>query len=512
LTPKENNSSPPPPLHPIERALLRALSSTDESKDRWVHIEAASQRSGASIDQTRRAVEWLKEKGFVASRDEEEKCFSLGREGGRIVAAGLPERRLVSLLERNNGICDIPSLKREMGEEFSFSLGKSKKNGWVSMEGSSVRLLPAAASKEREEQLLEKLATKGPLESNQFSAIELDTATDLIKRIPGLIDEKRQKEIFVKLTELGRGLSFDSTVEDEIEAITPKILASGEWRNKPVRTMDVTSAAPNIFAGRKHPMRQFMDEVREVYVSLGFEEILGPNVQSAFWNFDALFIPQKHSAREMQDTFYLRDAKSNLETLRSEVASVKSSHEHGADTGSSGWQYSWNEEEAARVLLRTHTTAVTINYLARYKPEEARVFSVGKVFRNEKPNYKHNPEFSQMEGVMVGKDINLRNLIYIISKFYSKLGFDKIKFWPTYFPYTEPSLQTMVFYEPLQNWMELGGMGVFRPEVTLPLGVKNPVLAWGLGLDRLVMLRHGVKDIRQLFGANIGWLRNLRLP
>jgi len=214
----------------------------------------------------------------------------------------------------------------------------------------------------------------------------------------------------------------------------------------------------------------------------------------------------------MQDTFYLSDAKSNLGSLQSEVAAVKSSHESGADTGSSGWQYSWSEEEAARVLLRTHTTAVTINYLAKYRPEEARVFSIGKVYRNEKPNYKHYPEFSQMEGVMVGKDLNLRNLIYIISEFYSKLGFNKIKFWPTYFPYTEPSLQTMVFYEPLQNWMELGGMGVFRPEVTLPLGVKNPVLAWGLGLDRLVMMRYGVKDIRQLFGANIGWLRNLRLP
>jgi phenylalanyl-tRNA synthetase alpha chain len=133
------------------------------------------------------------------------------------------------------------------------------------------------------------------------------------------------------------------------------------------------------------------------------------------------------------------------------------------------------------------------------------------VFRNEKSNYKNNPEFQQMEGVMVGEKLNLRNLIYVISKFYSKLGFNEIKFWPTFFPYTEPSLQTMVFVKETGRWMELGGMGVFRPEVTLPLGVKNPVLAWGLGLDRLVMLRYEVTDIRQLFGANIGWLRNQRI-
>jgi len=112
---------------------------------------------------------------------------------------------------------------------------------------------------------------------------------------------------------------------------------------------------------------------------------------------------------------------------------------------------------------------------------------------------------------MVGEKVNLRNLIYVLSKFYAKLGFNEIKFWPTYFPYTEPSLQTMVFIKETQRWMELGGMGIFRPEVTLPLGVKNPVLAWGLSLDRLVMLRYGASDIRQLFGANLDWLRNLQV-
>jgi phenylalanyl-tRNA synthetase alpha chain len=213
----------------------------------------------------------------------------------------------------------------------------------------------------------------------------------------------------------------------------------------------------------------------------------------------------------MQDTFYLSGLHANLEGFKDQIKAIKNAHENGAGTGSAGWQYKWREEEAARVVLRTHTTAVTISYLAKYKPEDARVFSVGRVFRNEKSNYKHNPEFFQIEGVMVGEKLNLRNLIYVLSKFYSKLGFNEIKFWPTYFPYTEPSLQTMAFIKDTQKWMELGGMGVFRPEVTHPLGVKNPVLAWGLSLDRLVMLRYGVSDIRQLFGANLEWLRNLQV-
>ena len=150
-------------------------------------------------------------------------------------------------------------------------------------------------------------------------------------------------------------------------------------------------------------MRMFMDEVRETFVSLGFEEIFGPMSQSALWNFDALFIPQEHSAREMQDTFYLSGLRANLEGFKEQIKAIKNAHENGAGTGSTGWQYRWREEEAARVVLRTHTTAITISYLAKNKPEDARVFSVGRVFRNEKSNYKHNPEFFQIEGVMVGE-------------------------------------------------------------------------------------------------------------
>jgi phenylalanyl-tRNA synthetase alpha chain len=244
-------------------------------------------------------------------------------------------------------------------------------------------------------------------------------------------------------------------------------------------------------------------------VSMGFEEIDGSYVQSSFWNFDALFIPQKHPARDLQDTYYVSSVLANLEKYRDEVVRVKAVHESGGETGSLGWRYAWNENEARRVILRTHTTSITIKYLAEKKPSDARVFTVSKVFRNEKPSYKNNPEFHQVDGVMLERNLNVRTLMGVIAKFYSRLGFRKVKFWPSYFPYTEPSMQTVVFHEQSKKWMELGGMGVFRPEVTIPLGVKNPVLAWGLGVDRLVMLRYGVKDVRDLFGSNLGWLRNL---
>lgn len=494
------------PLHPIERTILTSLSSVDKSLD----ISELSSKSGLSIDQVRRGIEWLKAKQLIAVEEIESESYSLGAEGKTVAASGLPERRLVELIKISGGICEFSVASKSLGEEFSGALGRARRNNWIKIDGNKLQISGSVDEKTRQELMLERLAREDAIPADSLKESELGTINDLKGWHSGFIVKNESKQVEVAITEAGRTEASHSTT-DEIDAITPAILQSGEWKTKPMRALDVTSPAPKVFPGRRHPMRLFMNEVRETFVSLGFEEIFGPMVQSALWNFDALFIPQEHSAREMQDTFYLSGLKANLEECRAQMKKIKSVHETGADTGSLGWQYRWREEEAERVVLRTHTTAVTISYLAKYKPSDARVFSVGRVFRNEKINYKRNPEFFQIEGVMVGENLNLRNMIYILSKFYSKLGFNQIKFWPTFFPYTEPSLQTMAYNNESKKWIELGGMGVFRPEVTLPLGVKNPVLAWGLGLDRLVMLKYGVSDIRQLFGANLDWLREIGL-
>ncbi|MDG6922784.1 MAG: phenylalanine--tRNA ligase subunit alpha [Nitrososphaerota archaeon] len=493
------------PLHPIEKTILGSLRVSTDSR---IGLDELVSTSNLSIDQVRRGVEWLKAKDLIQTDQKEVTTYSLGPEGQTVLKVGLPERKLVNLIKSLSNT-EVNSVAKTMGEEFAVALGKSKNNGWVRIESGALFSTPSAEGKEPEEIILQKLAEKGPVPSVEFSNDETDLINELRKRRDGYIEINSSKSLFVSLTPRGKSIATTST--DEIDAITPRILQSGEWKDKSLRALDVTSPAPTIYGGRRHPMRLFMDEVRETFVSLGFEEIFGSISQSALWNFDALFIPQEHSAREMQDTFYLSDLRANLEGFKEQIKGISNAHENGAGTGSAGWQYKWKEAEASRVVLRTHTTAVTISYLAQNKPDDARVFSIGRVFRNEKSNYKHNPEFFQIEGVMVGEKLNLRNLIYVLSKFYSKLGFSEIKFWPTYFPYTEPSLQTMAYVKDTKRWMELGGMGVFRPEVTHPLGVKNPVLAWGLSLDRLVMLRYGVSDIRQLFGANLEWLRNLQL-
>ncbi|HKW05361.1 MAG TPA: phenylalanine--tRNA ligase subunit alpha [Nitrososphaerales archaeon] len=494
------------PLHPLEKKLIVALSE-NSGVGESVDFDRALELSGLSPDQLRRAIEWLKSKNLLLFKEEAVNVYSLGNEGMRVAREGFPERRLVNLLVAKGGSGTFSEIFMAFGNDSSIALGKAKENGWVSAEGRKLSLSSQEIPKDAEELLVEKLSSLGNVSESSLDAQEKETLALLLKRYRGLVSSKPERKLHLELTQAGREATTATAVE-EIDSLTPQVLASGAWKSRPLRAIDVSSPAPNIFAGRPHPVRVFMQEVREAFISLGFEEISGPIAQSAFWNFDSLFIAQQHPTREMQDTFYVSGIKADLGKFKPEMASVKGSHERGDGTGSLGWRYAWSEEEASRVVLRTHTTALTIRYLSEKKPEEARVFSIGKVFRNEKPNYKNNPEFYQIEGVTVGPKLNVRNLISLITKFYAKLGFASIKFWPTYFPYTEPSFQTMVFMDKMQKWLELGGMGVFRPEVTVPLGVKNPVLAWGLGLDRLVMLRYGLKDLRDLFGANLGWLRS----
>ena len=242
---------------------------------------------------------------------------------------------------------------------------------------------------------------------------------------------------------------------------------------------------------------------------MGFQEIQGDYVESCFWNMDVLFIPQDHPAREMQDTFYCKvPAKLPIQEkqLLEEIARV---HENGGTTGSTGWGYKFSKTEGERALLRTHTTVNTIRYLYNHPKPPCKVFSLERVFRKEDIDTTHLPEFYQIEGIIYEENANFRQLIGILKEFYRRMGFEKIRFRPGYFPYTEPSMEVEVFWN--GKWMELGGSGIFRPEVTEPIGVKNPVLAWGLGLERIAMLRYGLSDIRSLYISDLDWLRKTPL-
>ena len=493
-------------LHLLERKLLQVMSGRNETE-----LEDLVSDSGLTLDQIRRSVEWLKEKNLIEVKVNEIKLITLGREGENAKQKGLPEKRLVDKLKTGEDI-ELSELPKKIDlnqDELSAALGYARSEKWIKIFKKDNRVMirkEGNSTASRVEELLNKIS--GPTELSNFASEEQEILRSLVKR-PDYIAYEIVKKTRIKITKDGLEIARNIKDDNYIDVLTPKMLESGEWRNNTLRPLNVESPAPTIYSGKKHPVRIFIDEVREIFVSLGFQEVEGSIVQSSFWNFDALFTPQDHPAREIQDTFYIANERSSLNVDKQILKNVEGVHENGADTGSKGWGYKWNIEQARRMVMRTHTTCVSVKNLADNKPDEARVFSVGRVFRNEKVTFKNLVEFHQIEGIVVGKDVTLRDLMGLLTKFYKKLGFDKIKFWPSFFPYTEPSLQSMVYHEGLGKWIELGGMGIFRPEVTKPLGVDNPVLAWGSGLERLVMLRYGIDDVRKLYENDLDWLRGV---
>lgn len=458
----------PRTLHDIERKIILTL------KDNSMSIDALAKHSDLNIDQVRRGIEWLKYKHLININEKIEKILELDENGKKALEHGLPERMLINKL-KNAKEMSIKDLKEL--EEFNAAIANAKAKGLIVIEKGKVRLLDNRKGKD--ELLLERL--REPIRYDMLSKDELE-AYEMLKRRPRYVKEHTRKIVEVMLSNEGLALL------DKIGSIKERII-------------DLEAAAPIIYAGRKHPLQDVIDEVREVLIGLGFQEIDGNYIQSSFWNFDILFTPQDHPAREMQDTFYL-NAKSN-EHIDDKIArKVANMHKKG-------WHYKWDIEASKRLVLRTHTTSITIRYLADKKPDEASIFSVGRVFRNEKLTYKHLAEFHQVEGIMVGKNVTLRDLMGLQREFYYKIGLKKVKFWPTYFPYTEPSLQSMVYHEKLDRWVELFGMGIFRPEVTYPTGVKSPVLAWGGGLERIAMLKYDLNDVRELYANKLSWLRGV---
>ena len=421
-------------------------------------------------------MEWLKLKGLAEINEIEKTTIKLGKNGLDAKKNGLPERKLVDNLKE--GPKSFDEIRNILKSDFNAAIANAKKNDWIKIEkeeNSSKISLKANVASSTEEKLIDYIGTDEKL---QNEITDLKTLESLKKR-PDFISENFTKIKTITLSEKAKIIDVDQSTG----------------------AIDVEAKVPITHVARIHPLKETINEIREIFVSLGFSEVLGNLSQPSFWNFDALFTPQDHPAREMQDTFYIKNFKASKVASPQQIRNVSRSHKLG-------WGYYWDIGEAQKMALRTHTTCITIKYLADHKPDEARIFSLGRVFRNEKVSYKHLAEFNQVEGVVIGKNVTLRDLMGLQEEFYRRIGLTKIKFWPTFFPYTEPSLQSMVYNDRLGKWIELFGMGIFRPEVTKPLGITKPVLAWGGGIERIAMLKYGVNDVREFYNNNLSWLRS----
>ena len=196
---------------------------------------------------------------------------------------------------------------------------------------------------------------------------------------------------------------------------------------------------------------------------------------------------------------------------KKKVKAVKEAHEFGGVSASTGWQYSWSEEIAAQLMPSAHATAHSARQLVQGIEIPGKYFAIARCYRPDVLDATHLVEFNQMDGFVVGEDLNFRHLLGMLKHFAKEVaGAEKVRFYPDYYPFTEPSVQLSAKHPDL-GWIEFAGAGLFRPEMMENLGVKETAIAWGMGIDRLAMFKLGIKDIRHLFSEDLGYLRNAQL-
>lgn len=476
----------------------------------------------------------LAQRGLVVITEDSLEEFSLTDEG-LAAAKGFPERKALAVLQAAGGAAGFTELPKLLGkDDIRAEMKWLTKKGWCTRDAGvlavSAKGEAALNARGADESLVEKLATLGQAAESELAAagVDVKAALDLLKGRNELLKRKKRVSRKLSLTDAGAALKAGGIEQAiEVNQLTPEILLSGKWREATFRKYDPGLATAPKYPGKEHPLQRVIQEIRQAFFEMGFEEVASPTVDTAFWVFDALFQPQDHPAREMQDTFYMAEPKygrlpgdpvvghdpkspEDFGHVPDLVQRVAQTHENGGDTGSTGWRYKWDIEKARQLVLRTHTTSASIRALAANPNPPRKVFCIGKTFRREATDQTHLAEFMQIDGIIIDEQATLATLFGTLEAFYKKMGAEEVRFRPSFFPYTEPSAEVFAKMGKL-GWVEMCGSGVFRPEVTRPLGCKVPVLAWGGGVERIAMLRFGLDDIRKLYLADIDWLRRARL-
>jgi len=495
-------------LHELERKVLLSLKAKDSQTSE--ELVNSTKLDEASVN---RALLWLGSKKLINVKEEVLELVSLDVNGKVYVNDGLPEKRFIKLVLQ--GIDSLADLRNNLNkDEFNVSIGLLKAKGFIRIKKGKIEVSKDGAKWFKKtsnvEKLLAKLA-KGVIASSDFSKDEKKVVVELMARKQVIKTELKTIRT-ASLSSDGKKVLKFVKLESLIGQLTPKVLSGGSWHDKSFRKYDLKAPSPRVFRGKKGMHSLMMAKIRRIFLNMGFTEMKGDFLESSFWNFDALYQPQDHPAREMHDTFFIKEPHSGPLPNTELVKRVARTHENGWTTGSSGWGYDWSESIASKYVLRTHTTGVSAKTLSKLTEADlpAKFFSLDSVFRHETVDYKHLFQFHQVEGIIVDPDANFRNLLGMLSLFFKQLGFEKVRFRPGYFPYTEMSVEPEVFHPVKKDWMELGGAGIFRPEVVKPLmGIDVPVLAWGIGFERPIMDVFGLKDIRDIYSDDINKLREL---
>lgn len=492
-------------LSPHEAAVLLAYE--DDHPLLW--LEEITRQSGLELAQARSAVERLKLKGALEQVSERSQTRVMLSEAGRdALEKKIPELRLVETL-RERGAAPIAELQRRDDlppSEAGAAFGALKTRGLLAVEQGLVRLVVGADLSDllaRQDFLAR--AAGGPLPAESLSPGERAWLDD--RRMKAFFQVKEEKVRQYRLSEAGARLRASATAAQEaVSRLTPAMLKDGSWQDRHFRRYSI-GLPPRLVAGYRNPYRRFLDQTKQTLLALGFEEMRGSLVENEFWNMDALFMPQFHPARDIHDVYYIEEPTHAKEIEEPYLSNVAAAHEGRSPVGSRGWGYLFDQERARRLILRSQGTALSGRQLAAQLGTNPNIpgkyFSTARCFRYDSIDATHAPDFIQIEGIVLSETVTFRHLLGMLEMFARVVAQAKeVRMVPDYFPFTEPSVQVHMQH-PTLGWIELGGAGLFRPELTTALGVNVPVIAWGLGLDRMAMVALGKNDIRHLFTNNL---------
>jgi phenylalanyl-tRNA synthetase alpha chain len=469
-------------------------------------------QSGLSDAAVMRATLTLQDKKLVEVSEERKTIARLNAEGKTYATDGLPERQAVRVLSKLGGKAPLEEIfkKTELEKQLiPIALGWIQRKKWATMDSKTNTLqLQGKSEEESDEELVRLLAEQKETAVEELSP-DLQEAFRLLKSRK-LLDVEQKAKRTIMITEAGNAaVKKGLKAAAEVTQLTPQLIISGKWRKVDLQKYNIQAPVAKTWPGKKHPYLQFIDGVREKLINLGFEEMAGTSVETSFFNFDALYMPQDHPAREIMDIYFVKTPKyGSVGASKHILRNVKQTHENGWKTGSTGWRYNYSVKEAKRLVLRGHGTCLSARtLLSKDLKVPGRYFSIARCYRPDVPDQTHLTEFNQVEGIVVDENLNLRDLMGILVTFATEIAeADKIRLKPDYYPFTEPSVELSA-YKKGYGWIEFGGSGIFRPEVTLPLGINVPVIAWGLGIDRLFMMKARIDDIRSIFSKDLLWLR-----
>eukprot|EP01056_Protomagalhaensia_sp_Gyna25_P004475 Protomagalhaensia_sp_Gyna_25__4474@NODE_40_length_6583_cov_138_691015_g29_i0_p2_GENE_NODE_40_length_6583_cov_138_691015_g29_i0NODE_40_length_6583_cov_138_691015_g29_i0_p2_ORF_typecomplete_len499_score77_39tRNAsynt_2d/PF01409_20/4_9e75PheRS_DBD1/PF18552_1/6_1e10tRNA_synthFbeta/PF17759_1/8_5e02tRNA_synthFbeta/PF17759_1/0_0001MarR/PF01047_22/0_011MarR/PF01047_22/54MarR/PF01047_22/2_7e03tRNAsynt_2/PF00152_20/0_0039tRNAsynt_2/PF00152_20/44PheRS_DBD3/PF18553_1/0_082PheRS_DBD3/PF18553_1/60HTH_45/PF1494 len=439
--------------------------------------------------------------GKVTTVAKNHTVYKLTTEGEEVVHKGSPEFRLMQRISESG-----PQPADELRQTAALGLNAAMKMKAVQIRDGVVHLASNAPKNDDIRTLLTRIKRE-----EEISGVDETEIKDLTRR--KLVSKNTQTIFEIKKTD-----KFSTEIEKLGTDLTKDMLLSGSWKDTKFKPYNFNAAGIVPRSGSVHPLMQTSAMFRNILIQMGYSEMPTRRpIESSFWNFDALFQAQTHPCRDAHDTFFMKSPamaatstgqpgeRPSLEYFNK----VKSMHESG-DNESLGWQCSWSPSEANKLLLRTHTTAISSQMLYALGEDyqktgiftPKRWFSIDRVYRNETLDATHLAEFFQVEGVVAEKGASLSDLMGHISNFYAKIGITQLKYKPAYNPYTEPSMEIFGYHPLLQKWTEIGNSGVFRPEMLRPMGLPDDVgvLGFGLSLERPTMISSGVRDIRSLVG------------